>query len=339
VFIHGVRFANTTVWLSTGKKRELWPRWLVEEIPGLGVWSVEHDSAPTQWRGHSMHLVDRASNLLELLLGESRLKQGDIAFVVHSFGGLILQQALRVAADRSDAEMQVEDFLSRVSRVDPTALLNAGMLGLLDRMFAIAKKVVVQHSTLAWLFEEKQRIRFHQPSKITDAHEIKRLLDANVLQRFEATAPVDEDLIREVGSDLASLFAEAEADWGDDSRPRLVVRSRPVHRVGSLMEEEADLSSHAGSLCGCLDVIEALARQGRVTRVEEARARAFLKLHETPWTHTAAIVPGSVLYLDGVSVAHFQHLGVLQSLRLPDSQRSFRPMKSPKAIVSFGTRP
>jgi len=196
--------------------------------------------------------------------------------------------------------------------IDPTALLNAGMLGLLDRMFAIAKKVVVPHSTLAWLFEEKQRIRFHQPSKIADAHQIKRLLDANVLQRFEATAPGDEDLIREVGSDLASLFAEAEADWGDDSRPRLVVRSRPVHRVGSLMEEEADLSSHAGSLCGCLDVIEALARQGRVTRVEEERARAFLKLHETPWTHTVAIVPGSVLYLDGVSVAHFQHLGLLQ---------------------------
>ena len=64
-----------------------------------------------------MHLVDRASNVLALLLGESRLRQGDIAFVAHSFGGLILQQALRVAADRSATETQVEDFLSRVSRV------------------------------------------------------------------------------------------------------------------------------------------------------------------------------------------------------------------------------
>jgi hypothetical protein len=52
VFIHGVRFGNTTVWLSSGKERELWPRWLVEDIPGLGVWSIEHDSAPTRWRGH-----------------------------------------------------------------------------------------------------------------------------------------------------------------------------------------------------------------------------------------------------------------------------------------------
>src|SRR6185369_13720123 len=87
VFIHGVRFGNTPVWLSSGKRPELWPQWLAQDIPGLGVWSIEHDSAPTQWRGHSMPLVDRASNVLALLLGESRLRQGDIAFVVHSFGG------------------------------------------------------------------------------------------------------------------------------------------------------------------------------------------------------------------------------------------------------------
>lgn len=117
VFIHGVRFANTAVWLSAAKKPELWPRWLAEDIPGLGVWSIEHHSAPTRWRGHAMPLVDRANNVLALLLAESRLAQGDIAFVVHSFGGLIIQQALRVATDRSATEPRVADFVSRVSRI------------------------------------------------------------------------------------------------------------------------------------------------------------------------------------------------------------------------------
>jgi hypothetical protein len=93
--------------------------------------------------------------------------------------------------------------------IDPTALLNAGMLGLLTRMVAAVSKVVIPHSTLGWLFEEKQRIRFHQPSRVAEAHEVKRLLDANVLQRVEATAPVSEDLAREVGRDLATLFAGA----------------------------------------------------------------------------------------------------------------------------------
>jgi len=117
VFIHGVRFANSTVWLSSGTQPELWPRWLAEDIPGLGVWSIEHDSAPTRWRGHAMPLVDRATNVLALLLADSRLARGDIAFVVHSLGGLILQQALRVATDRSATEPRVADFVSRISRI------------------------------------------------------------------------------------------------------------------------------------------------------------------------------------------------------------------------------
>lgn len=199
--------------------------------------------------------------------------------------------------------------------IDPTALLTAGMLGLLDRMVSGVSKVVIPHSTLGWLFEEKQRIGSHQPSRVADAREIKRLVDAGVLQRLEPTAPSDEDFAREVGQELASLFAEAEADWGDDRRPRRVVRSRPIHRAGSLMEEEADLGSHAAYVCGCLDVIDALARQGRVTRVEEQRARTFLRLHETPWTGTSGIAPGSVLYMDGVSLSQLQHLRLLSKFR------------------------
>jgi hypothetical protein len=195
--------------------------------------------------------------------------------------------------------------------IDPTALLTAGMLGLLDGMLNAVATVIIPHSTLPWLFEDRQRIRPHQPNRMADAHEIKRLLDTNVLQQVEPTAPVDEDFAAEVGQDLASLFAEAEADWGADRRPRLVVRSGPVHRAASLMEEEVDLGPHARFICGCLDVVEALVRQGRLTRAEEQRARAFLKLHETAWTSSTSVASGTVLYLDGLSVSHFQHLGVL----------------------------
>jgi hypothetical protein len=86
VFIHGVRFSRKPVWMSSGDPPELWPRWLADEIPGLTVWSVEHNSAPTKWFGHAMPLVDRANNVLPRLLAEPRLAQGEIAFVTHSFG-------------------------------------------------------------------------------------------------------------------------------------------------------------------------------------------------------------------------------------------------------------
>lgn len=117
MFIHGVRFSKKPVWMSSGPTPELWPRWLADDIPGLTVWSVEHDSAPTKWFGHAMPLVDRANNILPRLLAEPRLAQGDIAFVTHSFGGLILQQVLREANDRSSSDPVIAEFVRRVSRV------------------------------------------------------------------------------------------------------------------------------------------------------------------------------------------------------------------------------
>jgi hypothetical protein len=137
----------------------------------------------------------------------------------------------------------------RSAAMDPSALLTAGALDALDDIFGTFEKIVVPHGTLGWLFEEKQRIQFHQPSKIADALEIKleikRLIDGKALSKLEATAPPNNELTGEIGDELAAMFAEAEADFGDDHRQRLVVRSSPLHQIGSLMEEEADLGTHS----------------------------------------------------------------------------------------------
>ena len=150
MLIHGVRFSKKDPWLSSGRRPEVWPRWLADDIPGLGVWSIEHDSAPTLWRGHAMPLVDRANNILPLLLMDERLAQGDIAFVAHSLGGLILEQILRVAHDSSSRQPDAARFVERVSRI---AFLGtphrgadlatwAGRLRLLIRLSPAAKGLV-----------------------------------------------------------------------------------------------------------------------------------------------------------------------------------------------------
>ncbi|WP_316233802.1 PIN domain-containing protein [Bradyrhizobium sp. SZCCHNPS2010] len=198
--------------------------------------------------------------------------------------------------------------------LDPTAILTLGFLKLTEQVFARFEKIIIPHSTLGWLFEERQRIQFHQPSRIEHAREITRLLSSKHLVKLERTAAVDDSLAAEVGFDLAALLAEAALSC-ESAPQRLVVRSAPVHRIGSLMEENADLSRYVAHLCSCSDIVSALVSRGQLTQAEEQRARSYLKLHESPWPTAIPIQPGAMLYLDGLSVTYFQHLGLLRKLR------------------------
>jgi len=95
------------------------------------------------------------------------------------------------------------DVSAKTIALDPTALLTFGVLHQLDRIIGFCDKIVVAHSTLGWLFEEKQRVQFHQPSQIADAKEIKRLLAADDLKEFESIATANSELSNEIGDDLS----------------------------------------------------------------------------------------------------------------------------------------
>ena len=54
--------------------------------------------------------------------------------------------------------------------MDLTALFTLSFLNLLDKTLDAFEVVYVPHSTLGWMFEEKQKTAFHQPSRIRDAY-------------------------------------------------------------------------------------------------------------------------------------------------------------------------
>lgn len=199
--------------------------------------------------------------------------------------------------------------------MDATALITLSFLNLLDKALDAFDTVYVPHSTLAWLFEEKQKAAFHQPSRIRDAHQVRNLLATDVLEKFVPSAVADSDLSAEVGDELAMLIAEAEKERGDDKAQRIVVRPSPVHRVGSLLGETADLTEHAGVITDCAAVVEKLRQKGQITVEEEENARAYLQLHEKPWPKQAAISDEAVLYLDDLAISYFLHLGLLEKLK------------------------
>ena len=154
------------------------------------------------------------------------------------------------------------------------------------------------------------------------------LLTTDVLEKLVASTIADSDLSGQVGDDLALLIAEAEKVRDDDDTQRIVVRSSPVHRLSSLMEEEADLTGHTVVLSSCLSVVDTLRRKGQITAEKEKKARAYLQLHEKPWSHQPEIIDGAVLYLDDLAITYFLHLGILEKLQAA----GYRPIASPRAV-------
>jgi len=195
--------------------------------------------------------------------------------------------------------------------LDATALLTLSLLEMLDVALDAFETVYIPHSTLGWLFEERQKATFHQPSRIANAHKVRDLLATDVLEKFNPSTVPGSDLSAQVGDELAALIAEAEKARDGDDTQHIVVRSAPVHRLSSLMREEADLSAHASVLSSCLAVVEKLRQKGQLTANEENRARAYLQLHEKPWPNQPDIADGATLYLEDLAISYLQHLGLL----------------------------
>jgi hypothetical protein len=229
------------------------------------------------------------------------------------------------------------DVGGKTVALDATALLTLSFLNILDLVLDAFDAVYIPHSTLGWLFEERQKTTFHQPSRIANAHEVRNLLAKNVLQEFMPSSVASSDLSAQVGDDLAALIAEAENLRYADGIQHIVVRSSPVHRLSSLMAEEADLSAYAAILSSCLAVVEKLRQKGQLTANEEKRARAYLQLHEKPWPNQPHIADGAALYLDDLAITYFQHLGLLGKLKAAGLKAvvSQRVVSETDALISY----
>ena len=220
------------------------------------------------------------------------------------------------------------DIAQTTVGVDATALLTLGYLNVLDKALDAFLAVYVPHSTLAWLFEEQHKATFHQPSRIRDAHQLRDLLAGDYLEKFVPSTVADGELAFQIGDELAGLIAEAEMVREDDYPQRIVVRSSPVHRLSSLMEQEADLTEQASVMSSCLSVVKKLREKGQMTADEEQKARDYLQLHEKPWPKQPDIADGAVLYLDDLAITYFLHVGILGRLR----PAGLKPVASPRAV-------
>ena len=222
--------------------------------------------------------------------------------------------------------------------MDVSAILALNSLDLLNKALEAFETIYISHSTLGWVFVEKQKAMFHQPSRIRDACQIYDLVVTDLLVKLSPDAVLDNELADLVGKDLAQLVAEAQTPVNEDAPQRIVVCPYPVQRIDSLMDEEADLDTYTRLLSSCRSVVQKLRFKSQITASEELQANAYLQLHEKPWPNQPEIADGAVLYLTDLATTYFHNLGLLEKLK----PAGFRPVISPGVVyeacqlISFG---
>ena len=199
--------------------------------------------------------------------------------------------------------------------LDASALLTLGGLELLDVLQSAPFKIRIPHSTLQWLFGERGRTAFHQPSRFQRAQNLQDMIATRKVEVRTLGPMTDSRLSAKVGEKLAAMIGEAEEiSQQGRIRDKYVVRSSPVHQVGSLMNEDIDMSEYRALMVSCQGVVDKLRDMGRLTGFETKRAHALLQLNEQRWPDEPKIEDGSTLFIDSLSVNYFQTCKFLEKI-------------------------
>ena len=94
IFLHGLDGHAVDTWRTSDDF--FWPQQIGIDLPEIGIWSVQYDSASSKWFGHAMSIFDHATNVLQLLMNH-RIGEFPFVFVTHSLGGLLAKQIVRTA--------------------------------------------------------------------------------------------------------------------------------------------------------------------------------------------------------------------------------------------------
>ena len=103
-FLHGLGGDQKLTW--TARPDAFWPSWLAEMFFDISVFSVGYEASPSAWLGSTMPISDRAMQLLALFEAR-RLLRGPMIFVVHSLGGLVVKEMIRIAETYQNKAWQI----------------------------------------------------------------------------------------------------------------------------------------------------------------------------------------------------------------------------------------
>ncbi|WP_125784688.1 hypothetical protein [Pseudoalteromonas rubra] len=200
--------------------------------------------------------------------------------------------------------------------VDVSSVLTIGYLGLLEQLFKLFDKIVISHSLLKWLYDEKQKVAYHQPSQISKAKNFESLILDECIKVAPSCLIEDPKLALSVGDELAMLL-ETAANRDTIDHQSVVVSSYPTYHIGTFRQEEVDLSVHYKNLVSCTTLIGKLKELSLLTDTEHNSAVQYLKQqqHGETWPEEPELSDSASVYLDSLSVTYLMALGVLDKFK------------------------
>jgi|GEM_PF-1091341 len=119
IFVHGLGGDAFETWTHPDDPNAFWPKWLGEDFPEVGVWSLGYVATKSNVARNSsknMPLLDLAVELLELLSLDG-IGSRPLMFVCHSMGGLLVKHVIRKAFDLQKNNQERRELLSQTKAV------------------------------------------------------------------------------------------------------------------------------------------------------------------------------------------------------------------------------
>ena len=193
--------------------------------------------------------------------------------------------------------------------LDVTSIMVLTYLNLLGTALEAFHHIKLSPDIMEFLLRERDEVRFHQPSRIVAARRVRDLQNQGRLRVADSLAEPPEAIADEVGIELAALLHGARQDNGR------VICVPPLHKIGSLMEEQVDTSEYDDLIHSPMDLCTLLYDTGSIATADYQRASQFLhsqgKTARAPLTPS---IPEGPIYVDHLALSYLRDAGILQPM-------------------------
>ena len=311
-------------WLhfQLGRDDEADPDWLVRasELSSAAegpLWCVGLQDLVAEWipkRREHLREVERKWRNGEIPMGlaADRLTKSLVRLLRHIPNQNITELDGRrrvilpiVTGGRDPVELQ-EDW---TIGLDVTSIMVLTHLDLLETAFDAVHHTKLAPDVMEFLFREKVEVRFHQPSRIRAAKQVRELQIRGQLRTTDNVVVPPEAITDEVGLELATILQMARHENGK------VICVLPIHKFGSLMEQQADTSEYDDLIHSTMDLCKLLHGEGKIDTAAYQRASPFLNSQgQTECTNLSRSALNGPIYIDGLVLSHLQSASLLQPI-------------------------